>query len=123
MWDLEHEIQVKCVNKFRELYPSLTPYLFAIPNGGKRHKTTARKLKKEGTRRGVYDLFLAYPLDGFSGLWLEMKRPKVGTRRAGTLSKEQKQFKKDMDKVGFKCVECWSLKEFLHETKIYLSKK
>ena len=35
--------------------------IFAIPNGGKRHIGTARKLKAEGVRSGVPDIFLACP--------------------------------------------------------------
>ncbi len=46
---------------------------FAIPNGGKRGKATAGKLKAEGVRAGVLDVFLPVPSCGFAGLWIEFK--------------------------------------------------
>ena len=35
--------------------------LFAIPNGGKRHVGTGRKLKAEGVKSGVPDIFFRCP--------------------------------------------------------------
>jgi len=69
----EHRLQVACVNWFGYAYPKLKHLLIAIPNGGKRHLTTARKLKAEGAKPGVPDLFLAAPLWSYGGLWIEMK--------------------------------------------------
>ena len=54
-------------------YPELK-LLYAIPNGGKRHVVTAMKMKAEGVRPGVPDIHLPVPRNGFSGLWIEMKR-------------------------------------------------
>lgn len=49
-------------------------YLFAIPNGGSRHKAEAKRLKAEGVRAGVPDLQLVVPRNGLHGLFVEMKR-------------------------------------------------
>ena len=35
--------------------------LFAIPNGGLRNRATAARLRAEGVKRGVSDLFLRWP--------------------------------------------------------------
>ena len=53
-------------------YPDLA-LLHAIPLGGLRHKAVAAKLKAEGAKAGVPDLFLAVPRGAWAGLYLEMK--------------------------------------------------
>ena len=60
--------------------------MFAIPNGGHRHKKTAIDLKAEGVKAGVPDMFIAMPRDGYAGLFIEMKR------RAKTLMSGKKSY-------------------------------
>uniref|UniRef100_I2Q042 VRR-NUC domain-containing protein n=1 Tax=Desulfovibrio sp. U5L TaxID=596152 RepID=I2Q042_9BACT len=71
----EHEEQALVVARAEALAPSVPELrmLFAIPNGGHRHKAVAGKLKDEGVRRGVPDLCLAVPCESHHGLWIEMK--------------------------------------------------
>jgi hypothetical protein len=57
--------------------------MWATPNGGFRHMAEARRLKAEGVKAGVPDVFLAIPSQGFHGLFLELKAPK------GRVSPEQ----------------------------------
>lgn len=47
--------------------------VFAIPNGGLRHKHTAAMLRAEGVRPGVPDLFVPVPKGDYAGLFVEMK--------------------------------------------------
>lgn len=54
-------------------YPVLAR-LFHCPNGGHRSKATAGKLKAEGVRAGVPDMWLPARCRGYSGLVFEMKR-------------------------------------------------
>ena len=59
----EHSEQVALfewakANEARHLQLGL---LFAIPNGGKRHIVTAKKLKASGTKSGIPDIFLPVP--------------------------------------------------------------
>lgn len=69
----ESDLQRSCITWFRAQYPHLRNLLFAIPNGGKRDAREARNLKMQGVTPGVPDLFLAVPLESFSGLFLELK--------------------------------------------------
>ena len=59
----------------RVTYPDLQ-WLYAIPNGGKRSKATAGKLKAEGVKPGVPDVALDVARGGWFGLRLELKRRK-----------------------------------------------
>lgn len=66
-------------------YPELR-MLFAVPNGGDRHKATAAKLKAEGVKPGVPDYVLPVARGEYHGLVIELKR-----RKGGQLSGEQEQ--------------------------------
>ena len=66
------------------------PPIFAIPNGGHRHKATAIKLKLEGVRPGVPDLYCPE-----LKLWIEMKRSK-----GGRLSEDQIDWRDHLLSIG-----------------------
>lgn len=66
----EHQHQVALIEWFDAAYPLLRGRLFAIPNGGQRNKVVAAKLKAEGVRSGVPDLFLPVPRRTSSGIFL-----------------------------------------------------
>jgi hypothetical protein len=76
-------------------YPELKN-IFAIPNGGKRHIATASRMKLEGVKSGVPDLFLAVAKRGYNGLFIEMKKAK-----GGSVSKSQKEWKNLLEKAGY----------------------
>lgn len=80
----------------RNQFPELS-LLFHIPNGGWRAPATAAKLKAQGVKAGVPDLFLPVARGGFHGLWIELKR-----QHDGKLSKPQKEWIDDMRKQGYK---------------------
>lgn len=97
-------------------YPELR-LLFAIPNGGFRHKATAARMKKTGTVSGVPDVCLPVArtfiedTDPDSGgymngvtkhaLYLELKRTK-----GGRVSTDQTQWLKDLREAGNAAVVC-----------------
>lgn len=57
------------------------------------------KLKKEGFKTGIQDLMLAYPHNGYSGLFLEMKDE---GKTESSLSKDQKKYNRIFAEVGYK---------------------
>ena len=111
----ESDLQARCVAWFDRKYPGYTQLLFAIPNGGHRSKATAWRLKAEGVRRGVADLFLAIPIMGMAGMFIEMKFKK------GKQSAEQLEFQKQVEGVGYKYVVCASETDFQETITTYLS--
>jgi hypothetical protein len=50
--------------------------IFAIPNGGLRSKITAARMKSEGMKAGVWDIFVPVPMGQHCGMWIEMKAGK-----------------------------------------------
>ena len=72
--------------------------LFAIPNGGQRNIITAKRMKDEGVRAGIPDLFLAVPRGKFHGLFVEMKKT-----RGGVVSDAQKACMQMLSENGY-CV-------------------
>ena len=83
----EHYEQVCLVSWFENTYSGVL--IFAIPNGGKRHPATAQKLKMEGVKAGVPDLYAP----AFN-LWIEMKR-----KKGGALSQAQKDMIKYLESI------------------------
>ena len=97
----EHDEQKAVVQWFRLQYPQYAWLLFSTPNGGARHPAVAGKLKAEGVRAGVFDLFLMIARRGAHGLWIEMKTEK------GVLSEHQKRFQADAIAQGYAAVVCY----------------
>lgn len=115
MRSTEHDIQ-SALFTWAQLqtacYPELA-LMFAIPNGGKREKRqdkkgrwfspTAQKLKREGVKRGIPDIFLPCARGGSHGLFIEMKAPD------GRVSDEQARVHKLLWEEGYAVIVCYSL--------------
>lgn len=97
------------------VYPELE-LMFAIPNGGLRHKKTAHTLKAEGVKAGVPDIFLPAPHAGYNGMFIEMKR-----QSGGKLSDAQKILIKRLEMQGYFCVVAKGWEEAAQELRKYLS--
>lgn len=113
--DEEHRIQCACVQWFRYKYPYLAHALFAIPNGGRRDKTTAARLKAEGVLAGVADLILLCSNSQHGALLIEMKT------RTGRQADTQRQWQRLIEQNGYRYVVCRSLGDFIREVTDYLS--
>jgi hypothetical protein len=86
----------------KQRYP-LLEWLYAVPNGGDRVMAVAVKLKAEGLKSGVWDLFLPIPRSGYHGFYIEMKYGK------NALSPEQVKFGEFVIEQGYKTAVfyCW----------------
>jgi len=95
------------------IHPELE-LLFAIPNGGWRHKRTAGRLKAEGLKAGVPDTFLAVPRGAFAGLWIEMKYGR------NTVTDNQQWWIEKLREQGYRVEICYSCQAALDVILEYL---
>ena len=88
MKNQEHLIQV-AICKYLDY--NKIPF-FAIPNGGLRKLSVAVKLKNEGVKAGVADLFIMQSNKLYNGLFIEVK----------TMTGRQQETQKTFEKLAFK---------------------
>lgn len=98
-------------------WPELRELAFAIPNGGKRDKITAGKLKAEGVKSGVSDIMIPIARKGFHGFFLEMKKP---GERDGE-SDNQKKFGAGVEREGYFYAVCEHWEEATHLISWYMA--
>ncbi len=112
----EHAHQVAvfmwCSRQLKD-FPMLK-WLYAVPNGGERNRAVAARLKAEGVKSGVSDLCLPYRSKGYSGLYIEMKKP------GGRESAEQKEFGAFVQSQGFLYRCCMNWEEAVETLKWFL---
>ncbi len=73
------------------------------------------KAKAAGARKGIPDLFLPVPCGEFHGLYIEMKRVKLGT-----LSSEQKAWIDALSELGYRAEVCKGHQSAIEVIKQYL---
>lgn len=95
--DREHQEQVALFEWAARVQPRIPELalLFAIPNGSARHPVVASKLKAEGVKAGVLDIFLPVARRMWHGLWLELKAP------GGRMSDEQLEWAEALKAQGY----------------------
>lgn len=98
----------------------INDYLTAIPNGGKRNAREGARMKAQGVTPHMPDLFFHLPLGGFSGLWLEMKRPKGIDYAAGKVTTGQKAKMNQLTAVGYMAIPVWGVDEAKKAIEDYL---
>lgn len=87
------------------LHPELK-MLCHMPNGGKRTKIEAARLKAQGVKAGYPDILLDVPRGTHHGLRIELKAPKDDGRREGTTSPEQREWLANLNQYGYLAVIC-----------------
>ena len=100
---------------------AISDFMFAIPNGGKRGKFEAARLKAQGVKAGVPDVLLSIPCREYHGLYIEMKRPLEKGKSKPVISAEQRTFLDDANSVGYLAVVAYGfeqarlfIKDYLH---------
>ncbi|MBK5719931.1 VRR-NUC domain-containing protein [Dysgonomonas sp. Marseille-P4677] len=111
----EDDIQEAFFTPARIIFPKLGKLLIAIPNGGKRDKREAARLKKQGVTPGASDILCLVPNDKYNYLCLETKT------ETGTQSDEQKEFQKQVEAAGGLYLIYRSAAEGIEILKDYLS--
>lgn len=117
----ESQEQQSLFSFFKQAYPEIEKYLFHVPNGGTRTKIAGAKLKSEGVKKGVPDIYLEVMRGGYGGLRIEMKKqserlktPKLltnGYLKTGGESKEQIEWILNLRNNGYKVEVCYGWKE------------
>lgn len=113
----EHNEQVRLfawAGREAEEHPELG-LLFAVPNGGRRDAVTGARLKAEGVKAGVPDVWLPVARGGFHGLVIELK---AGARRA---SREQAAWMGALAREGYAVSLCYGADEAKGEILNYLA--
>lgn len=111
----EHRIQKAYFQWLRYKLPRVEPLAFSVPNGGYRFIATAARLKAEGVKAGVPDIFIAYPQKSFHGLFMELK-----TER-GRPTKQQLQWLERLGSKGYMAMLCKGLDALIETTEGYFS--
>lgn len=88
-----------------------TKWVHAVPNGGERNAIVAGKMKAEGARKGVWDVFVPLRRHGFCGLYIEFKVPERRGHKHGGLSDEQVEFGLHCHGEGFLMKPCYTWRE------------
>lgn len=112
----EHEEQVALFKLFAEnvnTYPELE-FAYAIPNGGQRHIAVAARLKAEGVKAGVPDIFIPAPRGSSNGLFVELKA------KGGTVTPSQRKMLKSLEQCGYACIVAYGCEGAWKEVEGYL---
>jgi len=87
----------KWSNYFKQL-----DLMHSIPNGGFRNAREGARLKRQGAKAGVWDIFLPMAMKGYHGLYIEMKHGK------NKLTEKQNIFGSGVKKNGYLTAVCYS---------------
>jgi len=115
---LEHFEQVTFFNEIKKLGQTDYRYelIFAIPNSGSRSYGALSYYRAEGLRKGIPDIFVAYPSGRFHGCFIEMKR--VGGKYTD-LSQSQVDWLAKLAFAGYKTMVGFGSLNALEQLKTY----
>ncbi len=106
---------INTVNWFNHYYPELQDDFHHFANERRCSVQEGRMLKRMAVKKGVADFFLALPMNGKSGLWIELK---VGKNKP---SKEQNAFLERKATRGYEVACVWGTEAAREVIKAYLT--
>lgn len=115
----EGDEQVLLIQQVRQQFPLLGELLIHIPNGGSRKNAfEGWRLKQQGVRAGVSDLFLPVARGGFHGLWIEFK---AAPPFDSPVSDAQREWVSAMRAQGYEATVCLGVDQALAVITHYLA--
>ncbi len=111
----ESNEQIAAMDWLRAQHPNIALHTLHIGNERKATYYAGYIMKRMGVLKGASDLFMAWPVGGFHGLFIEVKS------KIGRPSTEQKAFLQRMKDVGYRAEICYGADEVINTMKDYLN--
>jgi hypothetical protein len=116
--DYEGQEQTALMNWMRVQYPAAFESTFHVPNGGSRNLLEAKKLKAQGVKAGVPDVYVELARGGFFGLRIEMK---ATPPHDAEVSPSQREWVARLNGHGYYAVVCRGIDEAMRIIRWYLA--
>ncbi len=117
-----HQCAIFCWAAIRGQTDPRYKLLFAVPNGGERHKVVAAKMKAEGAKKGVPDIFLPVANSLYHGFFIEMKKPGL-ENTPSAIKPDQKKWHRELTAQGYKVCVYYNWIDATTDIEHYLSLK
>ncbi|PLP87633.1 VRR-NUC domain-containing protein [Pseudomonas sp. FFUP_PS_473] len=114
--DREGPEQAALMREIELRYPQVFELIYHVPNGGKRHPATAKKLKEQGVKAGIPDLVLTMARGGYFGLYIEFK----ATIEPALVSASQSACLRRLNEQGYLAVVCRGHFDAMEQIRAYL---
>lgn len=116
--DYEGREQVALMRWLELQHPAAFKVTHNVPNGGRRDKVTAAKLKGQGVKAGVPDLKIARARGGYFGLYIEFK---ATPPHNAAVSITQREWLGRLVAEGYQAVVCKGMSEAMATINSYLA--
>lgn len=116
--DYEGREQVALVRWIQIRHQAAFAVTWHTPNGGRRDKVTAAKLKAQGVKAGIPDLQLAMARGGYFGLFIEFK---ATPPHDAAVSASQKEMVQLLTAEGYLAVVCKGMAAAMEQITAYLA--
>lgn len=110
----EADEQIAFIKHIDSYFPTIKDYVWHTPNGGNRGIREAFRLKLMGVRRGVPDIFIAYPSFKYHGMFIEFKSTK------GRVTSDQTKMLHLLGEAGYLSMVCRTWQEAIQYLIWYL---